>query len=102
QAGAAAADFREQRPRAAQRWPPPERLLDGEEDEATLFGLVDDLERDADPPLDAIEQQVDVARLADRAGRRGTDARDVVAVDDFPKAVERGERRLDGAGLDRA
>ena len=81
---------------------PAQRIADGEEDEPALFGFVDDLERDAGAPLDAVEEHVAVARLAHRAGRDGAHVADAVAVHDVAEALERVERGVDGLRADRA
>ena len=102
QAGAAAADLDEQGPCAAERRPPAESLLDGQEDQPALLGLVDDLEGDAGAALDPVEKQIDVARFTNRAGRHRPHAFDVIAVDDPLEALERGEGRVDGSRSDRS
>src|SRR6185503_12096145 len=94
-AGAAAAHFREHRPRALERRVPRERVADGQEDQPALLSLVDDLERDAGASPDAIEDHVAVARLADRARRHRADVADAVAVHDLAEALERRNRRID-------
>ena len=65
-------------------------------DQAALFGLVDDLEGDAGAPANAIEKGVAVAGLAHGAGRDGAHLLHAVAVDDLAEPFERRERGIDG------
>ena len=65
---------------------------DGQVDEPALLGLVDDLEGDAGPTLDAIEEGIAVARLADSTGGDGPDLGHPVAVHHLTEAFERADR----------
>ena len=80
----------------AQRRAPAERLLDGEEDQAALFGLVDDRKRDAGALLDPVQEHVHVPGLAHRAGRHGVNLGNPIAIDDAPEILEGRERGIDG------
>ena len=51
-----------------------EDLLGGQEGQAVLLGLVDDLQVDARGDVDAVEEGVAVGRLAHRARGHGPDA----------------------------
>ena len=100
QAGAAAADLGQQRPRAAERRVVLERVAHREVQQPALFRLVDDVELDAGAPPDAIEEHVAVPGLADGAGRHGADLADAVQVHRLAEAVERADHRVAGARPD--
>ena len=74
------------------------RLLDGEEDEAALFGFIEKLEVDAGSLFDSIQEDVDVTGFADRTGRNGAYPRDAVTIDDVAEPLQRGDRGFDRSG----
>ena len=101
EAGAAAADFDQQRAGAAERGVPLEPVPDRQIDQAALFGLVDDVESDAGAAPDAIEEHVAVTRFADGAGRGGPDPADAVQLHRGAEPVDRGDHGVTGPRPDR-
>ena len=70
-------------------------VADRQIDEPALLRLVDNLERDAGAPADAIEKRVAVTGLAHGAGRHGPDLGDAVPVHDLAESLERANRRVE-------
>jgi hypothetical protein len=73
-----------------------QRVTRGKIDEPAFLRLVDDVKGDAGPSANAIEEQLAVARFADRAGRHRADSLHLVGVDDVAKTFEGGKRGVGG------
>jgi hypothetical protein len=100
EARASASNLREHGPPAAEGGHTLEGLPHRQEYQTALLGLVDDLERNPGASLDPIEKGIDVAGLANRAGRHRSHAAGTVTVDDVPEVIERRQRGVDGLRLD--
>ena len=101
QAGAAATDFSEQRARAAKGGVRLERVPYRQEQQPPFLRLVDDVELDPGAATDAVQEDVTVAGLADRAGRGRPDLAHAVEIHGLPEAVQGADDRVTGAGSDR-